>query len=33
MHLTYLLDLALQMQQPLAERKTLGLWKVDMAFV
>ena len=27
----YLLDLALQMQQPLADRKTFGLWKVNIA--
>ena len=29
--MTYLLDLALQMQQPLADRKTFGLWKVNIA--
>ena len=28
----YLLDLALHMQQPFADRKTFGLWKVNMVF-
>ena len=28
--ISYLLDLALQMQQPFADRKTFGLWKVNI---